>query len=209
MKNLRDIVPMVEISNTKLANYRDAADKDWSAQGDKVADANKAIVSIPSGNLSARMNQYQARSTAMRRMSRRDKGMAMADRKAAIDPDKNDYGINEQVVSGGNQPYDTNKTTKAKTNYKQVIAPLGDTGINEISTKLLQKYIRKAVPNMGNKAFKLGQDTMDKKPTRDSTSTRKVKNRAQGIVRAANNLASRDFTYSPNPEKDAGDHEFR
>jgi len=210
MKNLRDIVPVVEISNAKLATYRDAADKDWSDQGDKVADANKNIVSIPSGNLSARMNQYQARSTAMRRMSRRDKGMAMADRKAAIDPDKNDYGINnEQVVSGGNQPYDTNKTVKAKAGYKQVIAPLGDTGINEISTKLLQKYIKKSVPNMGNRAFKLGQDSMEKKPIKDSISTRKVRNRAQGIVRASSNLASRDFTYSPNPEKDAGDHEFR
>ena len=168
-KRTRDVV--AEISNAKLASYRDAADKDWTDQGDKVNDANKAIVSIPSGNLSARMNAYQARSTAMRRMSRRDKGMAMADKKAAIDPDKNDYGI------------------------------------NEISTALLTKYISRGTKNMANKAFKLGQDSMSKGQDRDAVSTRKVKNRATYITKAANNLASRDFTYSPN--RDDGDHEYR
>jgi hypothetical protein len=207
-KHMYENVELSEISRDKLNSYRDAADKDWSTQGDKVVDANKKIASIPSGNLSARMNAYQARSTAMRRMSRRNKGLAMADRKLTPNEDKADYGINEQVVSGGNQPYDTNKTVKAKS-YKQTIAPLIDTGINEISTGILQKYIRKAAKNGMNRAYKLGQDSMDKKASREDLSTRKVKNRAAGISLAAQKLGQRDWTYSPNEEEDVGDHEYR
>jgi hypothetical protein len=133
----------------------------------------------------------------------------MADRKLTPNEDKADYGINsEQVVTGGNQPYDSNRTTKAKP-FKQVIAPLVDTGINEISTGILQKYIRKAAKNGMNRAYKLGQDSMDKKASREDLSTRKVKNRAAGIALAAQKLGQRDWTYTPNEEKDAGDHEYR
>jgi hypothetical protein len=336
-----------EISNAKLANYRDAADKDWSQAGDEVNDANKKIVSIPSGNLSARMNAYQARSTAMRRMSRRDKGMAMADKKAAIDPDKNDYGINESTKMFAHHTADSfgehrqslsdytlshigmehnsvlwssrgvgpridsdkdikhidagiaaHKTDKPITVYSgtpidprehsgilkhhgyisaslhkkqadvyarsaqddepeahkhimkinvpaghhvayldhishnqgehEVLLPRGLNlkhngtqskgrthihdmdivhSVNEISTALLTKYISRGTKNMANKAFKLGQDSMSKGQDRDAVSTRKVKNRATYIAKAANNLASRDFTYSP--ERDDGDHEYR
>ena len=84
-----------------------------------------------------------------------------------------------------------------------------DYGINEISTGLLARYAAKAAKSGMNTAFQLGQDSMDKSKerTRDLISTRKVRNRAKGIDKAAKNLASRDFTYTP--AKDDGDHEYR
>jgi hypothetical protein len=96
--------------------------------------------------------------------------------------------------------YDINKTH----NLSKV-----DYSVNEISTGLLARYAAKAAKSGMNTAYQLGQDSMNKSKerTRDLLSTRKVKNRAKGIAKAANNLASRDFTYSP--ERDDGDHEYR
>jgi hypothetical protein len=85
------VKPLREISKERVASYRDAADKDWSDQGDKAQIANDKISSLKAPNLTARMNAYQDRTAAMQRMKRRDKGMAMADRKSSRDDGDHEF----------------------------------------------------------------------------------------------------------------------
>lgn len=180
---------MNEISRDSMNKYRDSAERDIQNQDTEIDKANNKIATIPSGNLSTRMNAYQARSTAMRRMSRRDRGIANADKLASNDAYKAQQNANE-----GEQ---ADMAAYIWSIGKKKVKVKVDPKLNEVSTALLQRYITKGAKNMANKAYALGQASMEKKPNPDAIKTLKVKNRASGIAKAAANLASRDFTYKP------------